>query len=147
MVFYFGGRWTAHHYDSAQQYAAIGYASLPLDRFCALEAAAQGRLVTVPIVWPGGELVLNADTRESFTSHPAYADGEIQVEVLDPSGEPLPDWPEKAVFRSNTHSRGGIRDGTVKWPGDKLMDSLRGRTIALRFTMRHARLFTLTATG
>lgn len=147
MVFYVGGRWTSHHYDSAQQYSTIGYASLPLDRFCALEAVVPGKLVTKPIIWPGGELVLNADCRESYNSHPATANGEINVEVLGPSGEPLEDWPHKAVFQDNTHSRCGIRDGTVKWPEDKSMDAFRGRAITLRFTLRHARLFTFTATG
>lgn len=147
MVFYFGGRWAGHHYDSAQQFGAIGYASLPLDRFCALEAGPRGVVTTVPIVWPGGELVLNADTRESFDQHPAVCDGEIHVEVLGENLEPLSDWPEKAVFRGNTHSRGGIHDGTVAWPDGKQLDSLRGRTIALRFTLKHARLFSITATG
>lgn len=147
MVFYVGGRWTSHHYDSAQQYGAIGYASLPLDRFCALEATVQGRLVTKPIIWPGGELVLNADCRESFDSHPADRDGEIQVEVLGPSGESASGGPDKAVFSDNTHSRCGIRDGTVRWPEGKMLDALRGRPICLRFTLKHARLFTITATG
>jgi hypothetical protein len=147
MVFYVGGRWTSHHYDSAQQYGAIGFASLPLDRFCALEAVVPGKLVTKPIVWPGGELVLNADCRESYDSHPATANGEIEVEVLDPSGGVMADWPHKAVFRDNTHSRCGIRDGSVKWPEDKSLDAMRGRAICLRFTLRHSRLFTFTATG
>ncbi|MDH7602421.1 MAG: sialidase family protein [Armatimonadota bacterium] len=145
MVFYFGGRWTAHHYDSAQQFGAIGYASLPLDRFCAIEAAALGSFTTVPIVWPGGDLVLNADTRESFSSHPAMCDGEIQVEALDESLQPIEQLPGKAVFQGNTHSRCGIHDGTVRWPGAKSLDCMRGKAVVLRFTMRHARLFTITA--
>jgi len=147
MVFYFGGRWAAHHYDSAQQLGVIGYASLPLDRFCAIEGAARGTMTTVPIVWPGGELVLNADTRESFTSHPAVYDGEICVEVLGPDFLPLAEFPEKTVFRGNTHSRGGIHDGTVRWQDGKSLASLTGKVIAFRFTLKHARLFTFTATG
>jgi hypothetical protein len=147
MVFYVGGRLTSHHYDTAQQYGAIGYASLPLDRFCALEATVGGKMVTKPIVWPGGELVLNADCRESYASHPATADGEIQIEVLGPDGQALADWPHKALFRANTHSRCWVGDGTVKWPEDATLDTLRGRPICLRFSLRHARLFTFTATG
>lgn len=147
MVFYFGGRWVSHHYDSAQQYGAIGYASLPLDRFCALEASAGGQFTTVPIEWPGGDLLLNADTRESFDSHPGMCNGEVAVEVLDESGSPLPEWSgdRKAVFHWNTHMRCAIHDGAVKWPNDRSLDTLRGRVIRLRFLMKHARLFTIAA--
>ncbi len=147
MVFYFGGRWTSHHYDSAQQYGAIGYASLPLDRFCALEATAGGHFVTVPIEWPGGELVLNADTRESFASHPAMCDGEIAVELLDAQGNALPNWSgdNKALFRGNTHMRCGIWDGTVRWPNGNKMNTLRGQVVSIRFHLKHARLFTIAA--
>ena len=147
MVFYFGGRWTSHGYDSAQQYGAIGYASLPLDRFCAVEASGGGQLTTVPLEWPNADLVLNADTREAFTSHPMACDGEIRVEVLDAEGRPLPEWSggDTPVFRGNTHCRGRVLDGTVRWPGDRSLRALAGHTIRLRFSLIHARLFTVEA--
>jgi hypothetical protein len=147
MAFYFGARWTSHSYDSVQQYSTIGCASLPLDRFCALESVTGGQFDTVPIEWPGGELVLNADTRSSYESHAAYCDGQIAVEMLDAEGNPLPEWngEKRAVFRGNTHSRTRIHDGTVRWPGERKMDVLQGRTIRLRFHLDHARLFTFTA--
>jgi hypothetical protein len=147
MVFYFGGRWTSHHYDSAQQYGAIGYASLPLDRFCALEGGSGGRFETPPTVWPGGDLVLNADTRESFTSHPMNLTGSIDVEVLDAEGRPWPAWSGelKASFRSNTHCRCRVFNPTVRWPNAKSLDELKGQPIRLRFWLRHARLYTFAA--
>ncbi|OPZ86971.1 MAG: hypothetical protein BWY76_00697 [bacterium ADurb.Bin429] len=147
MLFYFGGRWQAHGYDTAQQYGAIGYASLPTDRFCALEAGAGGRLDTVPLQWPGGDLLLNADTRDSFASHPWYLHGEIAVEILGADGEPLPDWSgdRKAVWRGNTHCRGAVHHLPVIWPGERGLDALRGQTIQLRFHLTHARLFTFEA--
>lgn len=147
MVFYFGGRWTSHHYDAAQQLGAIGYASLPIDRFCALEGTSGGRMVTVPIEWPGGELALNADTRQSYNSHSANANGEIAVEILDADGSALPDWSgeNRAVFRGNTHAFGGIHNQTVEWPEARRLDSLRGTTIRFAFELRHARLFTICA--
>ncbi len=145
MVFFLGGRWTSHHYDSAQQYAAIGYASLPLDRFCALEATTEGELVTVPLTWVGGDLALNADTRESFRSHPAYTNGEIAVEVLDAAGQPMPGWSgeARAIFHGNTHSRARIDPGIVRWVDGRSLDLLRGQVIRLRLHLAHARLYTL----
>lgn len=147
MVFYFGGRWTAHSYDAAQKYGAVGYASLAIDRFCAIEATTGGLLETVPMTWPGGDLAVNADTRESFTSHAAHADGHLDVEVMDPDGRPLDAWSgaQKAVFSGNTHCRGAVAAGTVRWPGDRSLDALRGRTLCLRFTLVHARLYTFRA--
>jgi hypothetical protein len=147
MVFYFGGRWVSHHYDSAQQYGAIGYASLPIDRFCSLEAKDNGLLVTVPFEWPGGDLRLNADTRHSFTSHPSYCNGEIAVEALDVEGQPLPEWSgeNRATFRGNTHCRCNARPAAIRWPRDRSLDALRGQTIRLRFHLNHARLFTIEA--
>lgn len=146
MVFYFGGRHIAHDYDSAQQSGAIGYASMPIDRFCAIEGT-NGRFTTVPIEWPDADLVVNADTRESFTSHPMAIDGEIAVEVFEAEGGPLPGWSgdDQGVFRGNTHCRCRIYDGTVRWPNGKSLRELAGKTICLRFHLKHARLFTITA--
>lgn len=150
MVFYLGGRWTSHHYDSAHMDGSIGYASLPLDRFCALEAGAArqsgigGRFTTPSLIWPGGDLVLNADTRASFESHPLLLNGQIEVDVLDAQGQPLPGW-KPATFRGNTHCRGMIHDGTVHWPDDRRLADLRGSAVRLRFTLSHARLFTIEA--
>jgi hypothetical protein len=150
MLFYFHGRLTSHHYTAGQQWGVIGYASLPVDQFCAIEATNGtngGRLDTVPLEWPGGELVLNADTRESYASHPRDQNGEIAVEVLDAGGAPLPEWSgeSKAVFHSIMYSRNRIDDGTVCWLDERKMDELKGRTIRLRLHLKHARLFTLAA--
>jgi hypothetical protein len=147
MVFYFGGRWTSHSYSSAQQYGAIGYASLGLDRFCALEASTGGQLTTPVLTWPGGDLRLNADTRESFVSHPMHLNGEIAVEVLDANGTPLPEWSgdRKAIFRGNTHCRTAIHNQNVRWPGDRSLHALSGQSLHLRFHLTHARLYTLEA--
>ena len=147
MVFYFGGRWTSHHYDSAHQYGTIGYASIPIDRFCAMEATAGGRLITPPFEWPGGELALNADTRQSFTSHPAHTNGSIRIEVQDAEGAPLPGFSgdKAATFSGNTHCRCAVNDGIVHWPGENKPAALRGKGLRLQFDMQHARLFTFQA--
>ncbi|MBC7288900.1 MAG: hypothetical protein H5T86_12860 [Armatimonadetes bacterium] len=77
MVSCFGKRWTSYHWDSAQKFGAIGFTWLGVNRFCALERTTGGHFVTRPLVWPGGELVVSADVRESFTSHPACCGGEL----------------------------------------------------------------------
>ncbi len=148
MVFYFGGRNTSHHYDSAQQHGAIGYASMPLDRFCALETTTIGQLTTKPIEWPGGELLLNSDMRTSYESHPAAGGGTMTIEILDANGTPIPEWSgdNSAHYHSNTHSRGGIHGGTVEWPQDRKLTTLKGQTIQIRFHMKNTRLFTMAAT-
>lgn len=147
MVFYFGGRWVSHHYDAAHQQGSIGYASLPIDRFCAIEGGPGGWFETPAFDWPGGDLVVNADTRESFSSHPTKTNGELGVEVLDGAGNPLPGWSGegKALFHGNTHCRCGVESGEVRWPESGGLDALRGREIRLRFHLRHARLFTFAA--
>lgn len=147
MVFYFGGRWMAHGWDSARQHGVIGYAAMPSDRFCAIEGVAGGSLTTVPFEWPGGDLAVNADTRESFDSHPAHCNGELGVEVLDESGVAIAEWSgeRRAVFRGNTHCRGGIHNQLVRWPKDRSLKALKGRTLHLRFHLRHTRLFTIEA--
>jgi len=148
MVFYFGGRNTSHHYDSAQQHGAIGYASMPLDRFCALETTTAGQLTTKPIEWPGGELLLNSDMRTSYESHPAAGGGTMTIEILDANGTPIPEWSgdNSAHYHGNTHSRGGIHGGTVEWPQDRKLTALKGHVIQIRFHMKNTRLFTMAAT-
>ena len=151
MAFYFGGASAAHHHTTTtMEESVIGLASLELDRFCALEGTtSQGWVDTVPLVWPGGDLVVNADTRESFSSHPTNVNGELFVEVLDASGAQLPKWTGKvnrAVFQGNTHCREKIHDGTVLWDGRRL-DEFIGKTIRLRFVMKHARIFTYQASS
>lgn len=149
MVFYFGGRWTSHHFDSLHLHGVIGAASVPIDRFCAIEGGSSpvGYLDTVPLEWPGGDLALNADTRSNFETHPWHCDGCIMVDVLDAEGAPLPDWSGEraATFRGNTHCRGRVDPGVVNWPAGRSLDALRGQTIRLRFRFQHSRLYTFAA--
>ncbi|NQU44266.1 hypothetical protein HQ520_13335 [bacterium] len=147
MAFYFGGRAFAHNSDTVRRHGVIGCASLPLDRFCAIEGQTGGILETAPLEWPGGELILNADTRQSFESHPFHLNGQIDVEILNEDGDPLPAWcgENKAIFRGNTHARDRIEDGTVHWPGRRRMEDLRHNRIRLRLRLEHARLYTIMA--
>jgi hypothetical protein len=150
MVFYFNGRNCSHHWDTAQQHGVIGYASLPLDRFCAIEGTSGGVLETVPMLWPGGKLAIDADARGGFDRHPLplQFSGEIEIEALDAERKPLPGFSgdNKVVWRGNTHCR-GIKDNgaIIRWPNQRNLASLRGKTICLRFFLKRARLFTFEA--
>ena len=147
MVFHFGGRWVSHHFDSAQQDGVIGFASLPLDRFCGLEGTTGGLVETIPIEWPGGDLVINADTRPFYDSHPAHCRGRISVEILDAEGAELADWSgdRSATFSGNTHSRGRVESGVIRWPDGRSLDKLKGIRMRLRFKLDWSRLFTFLA--
>jgi hypothetical protein len=148
-IFYIGGNNFAHNFDSAQQHGVIGFASLPLDRFAAIEGKNGGLLETVPLRWPGGNLVVNADTRESFQSHPRgnSMNGEITVEILDSEGRPVSglSGSDRAIFRGNTHARFEIEPGIVRWGDGASLDRMRGNEIRFRFGLEHARLFTIEA--
>ena len=147
MVFYFGGRWVSHHFDFAQQEGVIGYASLPIDRFCALEATTSGLMETKSLTWPGGDLAVNVDTRPFYDSHPSHTRGELSVEVLDGQGKPMTNWSgeDKAHFSGNTVSRCYLDAGIVRWPGNIGLAKLRGQTIRLRFHLNYGRLYTIQA--
>jgi hypothetical protein len=147
MIFYFGGRWVGHNRRNSEEHGVIGQASLPIDQFCALEASAEGEFITVPIMWPGGELELNADTRQSFVSHQGHINGQIKVEVLDADGQPMNGWcgDQCATFQGNTHGMRKLNSGEVQWANGKKMNDLKGQVIRIRFMMKHARLFTFEA--
>lgn len=146
MVFHVGGRWSGHGVPPTDAYGAIGFATLPVDRFCALEAQSEGQVITVPIRWPGGKLLLNADTRESFHSHPVYVNGEISVDILDVDGHPIAgrSGEHAGVYRENSHGWREERSGEVKWRDGTSLNDLIDQDVRLKFRMRHARLFTFT---
>jgi hypothetical protein len=147
MVFIINGRTVAHDWNAARQDGSIGFASLALDRFCAIEGWRDGMVETVPLVWPGGDLVINADTRHSYRAHPYdWAGSDVRVEVCDPTGNPIQGWSagDAAIYRGNTVSRGVVRDGAVRWQ-ERSLDAMRGQSIRLRFHLTHARLYTYAA--
>lgn len=147
MVFHIGARRVGHNYDSVHKDGVVGVATVPLDRLCAIEGKAEGFFVTVPLLWPGGDLRINLDPRESYESHNGIWNGRCAVDVLNADGELLPDWSgaDQAVFAVNTHTRRWISEKPVRWPGDRSLHAFAGKPIRLRFHLRHARLFTIEA--
>jgi hypothetical protein len=105
---------------------AIGVATLRLDGFVSLRAGeASGTLVTTELSCPGGALQVNGDVR-----------GELKVDVLDQSGTPVPGFGADSVV-----IRGDNLRHPVRWKRNQILDSLRGRPVKLRFTLKDANLY------
>ena len=111
-----------------QHTGSIGLAIWPLDRFVSADAPAEGgTLTTVPAVFTGTRLELNARTEP---------DGVITVTLLDAAGTPIPG------FEKSDPVSGDDLRRTVKWNGAQDLSALAGRPVCLKFNMQHAELFT-----
>ncbi|MBH05775.1 MAG: hypothetical protein CMJ20_05585 [Phycisphaeraceae bacterium] len=132
---YYGGKPTAletenpdlpksHHSDNA-----IGLATLKRDRFVSIQARDQvGMLQTRPLTFRGTRLHVNADVADG---------GELKVAVVNRDGQVVPDY---GAVQCDTVRGDGI-DLPVTWNGGAGLDALQGRSVGLRFELRHADLF------
>lgn len=108
------------------------------DGFTSLEAEAQGGCSTMPIVFKGGRLEINAWTRFG---------GEIRIELADPSGETFGASYKTAeaiaghTFEDCDPISGGVLKHVVTWNGESDLSAWAGRPVRLRFSLRRARLF------
>jgi hypothetical protein len=108
---------------------AIGVATLPLDRFVALEAGeAPGRVVTHPFRLAADAVEVNV----------AAGRGEIRVAILDDDGRPV-----AGYSGADAPAARGIDDlrWRPRWRGNPGLGALRGRTVRLEFQLRRARLY------
>ena len=122
----------------------VGLATITVDRFASITAGfMEGQLVTKPMTWPGGDLLLNASTTRHLDSYPLDGGGAMQVEVWDESGQPIEGFAGEsaAPFDRNAPTRGTVEPATVSWPGDRSLSELAGRRIRLMFLMRDSHLF------
>ena len=109
------------------QTGSIGLARWKLDRFVSVDGPGEGgTLTTIPILFSGDRLEINAKTGEG---------GRISVEVLDGAGKPIQGWEP-----SNAFSGDDLR-ATVEWPGQTKVAELQGKPISLRFQLQNAQLF------
>ncbi len=136
--FYFGGRSAAHGKENPQSYGAVGLATLTADRFAAIRADfKEGELLTRPMLWPEGDLVLNATLQRYPQSHPSSGGGRISIEVRDESNRPLEAW-SGSRRAEHTSSRPGAK---VVWPEGRSLREMAGRQIRLAFLLQDARLY------
>lgn len=104
--------------------SGTGIAVWKRDRFVAVEAgAAGGTLTTVPVVFTGSRLELNAATRPR---------GRVVVELLNTAG--------RTITRSKPFSGDQLRH-PIQWESPRAVGSLVGTPVALRFQVKDAQLY------
>lgn len=114
------GRHTTHN-------SSIGLAIWDRDRFVSADASSDGgALTTVPVIFTGNRLELNARTKP---------EGFVTVSLLDAAGNPLPG------FETSEPVTGDNLRHTVQWNGSTDLSALTGKPIMVRFNMRSAELF------
>lgn len=123
---YYSG-WDGPH-GTADRTGGIGLAKIRKEGFVSMRGPAGGGVVcTRRIIWPGGELQINASAK----------DGGLRVRVSDAKRRPIPgfDYDDCPEFTGDA-----VRH-TVRWGGRKLSD-LTGREIRLEFQLTNADLYT-----
>lgn len=104
------------------------YALWDRGRLGALEAVESGSFTTLPLIFAGNKLILNAQIRRA---------GEVRVEVADREGSPLPG----RSFAEADPLVGDFLDRTVTWKGESGIDKDADQPLLLRFRLRAAKLF------
>jgi hypothetical protein len=109
---------------------AISRVVIRRDGFASVRASnSGGEFTTPPLRFNGTQLVLNVDTS---------ALGEVQVEILDEQGTPIPGFSladSDIIHSANEISR------PVAWNGASDLEKLAGKTVRLHFVMRDADLY------
>ena len=134
--FYYTG-WDGPH-GTAERNGNVGLATCLRERVMSLRGPVNGGVVcTRTLVWPGGDLWLNAAPVSD-----AKTAAEVSVRVSDIKRRPLDgfDHSECRIDSSGDETR-----QRVTWEGDKSLDSLKGQTIRLEVFLQSAELFSLGA--
>jgi hypothetical protein len=98
-----------------------------LDRFVSADGSADGgTLTTIPVVFVGDRLEINAVTRPG---------GSLAVEFLDGSGRPI------EGFGSSDSFAGDDLRKTLTWKGNSSVQKLAGKPISLKFHLKNAELY------
>jgi len=112
---------------------------LPEDRISYVGARANGEFSTKPSPMPAADLLLNAASpgpARPFAKDQAY----VMVAVLDEKGNVIPGFEaDKCVIRNEDRT-----DIRLKW-GDASASQLAGRVVRLRFFLRSANVYAVTA--
>jgi hypothetical protein len=105
--------------------------SLRLDGVASVHAPYEGgAMTTLPLVFSGKELSLNAATS---------AAGSITIEILDAAGVPLPGY----TAADAGQLVGDAIELTARWKGGSDLGALAGTPVRLRFVIKDADLFAL----
>jgi hypothetical protein len=136
---YYNG-WHGPHYVRSgpgpdEKMGAIGLARCRKEGFVSIRADATGKrsyVVTRPLLWPGGDLLLNADARGGY----------VAVRITDVT------WRELEGFGYDEAERftGNAVRHRVRW-GERSLDELAGQYVRLEFEFVHADLFAFLASS
>jgi hypothetical protein len=106
---------------------AIGLAVWDLDRFVSVDAPSEGgSLTTVPVVFTGDRLEVNARTT---------GDGSLVVRLLDAAGKPI------EGFGDSEPIAGDSLRHVAAWGGQRSVGALAGKPVMLEFKMKQTELF------
>lgn len=106
----------------------ICLARLRLDGWVSVDAGSkQGTITTKPMLYDGGQLVINADARRGW----------VAAEVLDEDARAIPGFGIGDCQRFTVNS---VR-GRIGWSNGFGLETLVGRTIRLRFHLANAKLY------
>ena len=111
---------TGNPFDFAPRWSADGFVSLE-DHF------GGGTVETKPLIVDGKQLHVNVDSQH----------GEVRVELLDHSGEPIPSFTSKECMPIRADSA----DVTVRWKEDTPLRMLTGKPVRLKFHLNKANLY------
>ncbi|MGH2530894.1 MAG: hypothetical protein ACRDJW_01185 [Thermomicrobiales bacterium] len=126
---------------------AIGLAKLRLDGFASIDGHDPGgTLTTRPLIFEGNRLVVNARAPSqrfgsSLPSREAF--GRLRVAMLDAEGRPLAGYEESDC---DPFSGDAVRH-VVTWNGASDLGRLAGTPMRLRFSLRHAALYSFQVLG
>jgi len=105
--------------------------TLRTDGFVSINAPSKGgQMVTRPLVFSGGELVINYSTS---------AAGRVQVEIQTPDGQAVPGF----ALADCPPIVGDQIEQVVAWRGGRDVSALAGKPVRLRFVMSDADLYSL----
>lgn len=106
---------------------SIGLAKWKLDRFVSVDGPAEGgTLTTVPIVFTGNRLEINARTKSR---------GSVSIEILDAARRPVEGLGSSGAFTGDE-----LRH-VVTWKGQRSVSSLQGQPVTLKMKLRGAELY------
>jgi len=148
---YYCGRHYTHGAPLPHRESRIGLATSRMDGFVSIEGGPEeGRLLTKPLRWPGGDLEINAETRTSLVDYFGLHDGAVRVAVFDSCRNPISGFSleESVPFVGDTESRrGGQEYHKPEWTSARNLNELKGQNVRLAFYIRSARLYAFRATG
>jgi hypothetical protein len=124
-----GRHWSSYHGDKTPT-KGLGLATLRLDGFVSIDAAAAGTMTTKKFVFIGDTLEVNANA----------AGGSIVVEALDAKGKVIEGFSKKDCIAITTDS---VRH-VLKWKDKKDCHLIQAMPIKLRFHLKKAKLYSFT---